>query len=186
MNCLLDGGRTAVALRHLRLVGSWVARLGRCVRVRVRGGRRWPRGAARRPLGGRLSLCDGEPHTQTYTPKPHLVAPMPPHGTHPCPQGDWRDRLVAAAAPAHASYQEKTKRSKATDFKAIKERDQAIVAAFIALGISATASEAAVKRGSGAVEYLLQNGLTPDASTRATEDKPVNLTEQVSAEEPEQ
>ena len=70
----------------------------------------------------------------------------------------WRARLEAAQEPAKAAYQLETCRSKATNFQAIARRDDAIVAAWAALGVTAVCAKSAVACGSGAIEWLLVHG----------------------------
>jgi len=72
--------------------------------------------------------------------------------------GSWRERLEAAAAPVKAAYQERTCRAKSTNQDALAERNAGLVAAFEALGIPHEVAMEAIKRGSGAIDYLLEKG----------------------------
>jgi len=72
--------------------------------------------------------------------------------------GGWRERLEAAAAPVREAYKSKTRNRKSTNKEALAERNEGLVAAFVGLGIPAEVAAAAVKRGSGAIDYLLEKG----------------------------
>ena len=70
----------------------------------------------------------------------------------------WKEALEAAQETAEDAYREETARSKVTNPAALERRNAAVISAFEALGIDRSVAEQAVKRGSGAVDYVLKNG----------------------------
>ena len=73
----------------------------------------------------------------------------------------WPERLQAAWKTAQEAYEvecRKKRPGKATNTKALVARSDAAVAAFEGLGIPGAVAREAVKRGSGAVAYLLVHG----------------------------
>ena len=69
----------------------------------------------------------------------------------------WKDALLSARSAADAKYEKETRRSKVTNKAAVAQKNADIVDAFVALGVSRGVAEQAIKRGSGAVEYILTN-----------------------------
>ena len=69
-------------------------------------------------------------------------------------QQQWKTALENARAGPDAAYRA-TARGKATNFNAVATRDADLQAAFERLGVDAATARAAVKRGSGAVDWLL-------------------------------
>ena len=67
---------------------------------------------------------------------------------------EFRDLLASVAQPFHEAYKEKTAGHMATDFEAVKERDAAIKAAWVDLGVPEKDVADALRRGSGAVAWL--------------------------------
>jgi len=76
----------------------------------------------------------------------------------------WEDILKAARAPADESYAASVTNRMATSPEALTTRDNSIIGAWTALGVNAEHATNAMKRGSGAVAWLLKNGELPEPS----------------------
>lgn len=74
---------------------------------------------------------------------------------------EWRNKLKDAATPAWAEYRATTRPMMATDTGAVTKRDDAIVAAWVALGVDEATVRESLRRGSGAVEWLLVHWTPP-------------------------
>ena len=80
----------------------------------------------------------------------------------------WRAKIEAAAKPFHDDYKRKTEDRMSTDFEAIKIRNTSIKEAWVGIGIKEEDAEAALKRGSGAADWLVKKmGSDADADIAA-------------------
>ena len=81
----------------------------------------------------------------------------------------WSAALAAAAEPARALYSQQTAERMATDPDALGVRDAAIHFAWVSLGIEDGHASSALKRGSGAAEWLVSNGHCPAGAPPQTQ-----------------